>query len=96
LTPTLIHFGGVLFESLFVLAPWSSAWPIGIILGVCGLSGLIYQIYVILMQRKIDFASPDWLDWALFSAAPALCAGRPLPVELSRFVQAKPGVRGGL
>jgi hypothetical protein len=72
LTPTLIHFGGVLFESLFVLAPWSSAWPIGIILGVCGLSGLIYQIYVILMQRKIDFASPDWLDWALFSAAPAL------------------------
>ncbi len=25
LTPTLIHFGRVLFESLFVLAPWSSA-----------------------------------------------------------------------
>jgi hypothetical protein len=24
-TPTLIHFGGVLFESLFVLAPWSVA-----------------------------------------------------------------------
>jgi hypothetical protein len=28
-TPTLIHFGGVLFESLFVLAPWSVA------VGVC-------------------------------------------------------------
>ena len=24
------------------------------------------------MQRKIDFASPDWLDWALFSYTPTL------------------------
>jgi hypothetical protein len=24
------------------------------------------------MQRKIDFASPDWLDWTLFAIAPAL------------------------
>jgi hypothetical protein len=24
------------------------------------------------MQRKIDYASPDWLDWSLFSTAPAL------------------------
>jgi hypothetical protein len=28
-TPTLINFGGVLFESLFVLVPWSVA------VGVC-------------------------------------------------------------
>jgi hypothetical protein len=72
LTPTLIHLGGVLFESLFVLAPWSSAWPLGIVLACCGLTGLVYQIRVIFMQREIDFASPDWLDWTLFSAAPAL------------------------
>jgi hypothetical protein len=72
LTPTLIHLGGVLFESLFVLAPWPSPWPIGIILGLCGLAGLVYQASVTLMQRRIDFASPDWLDWALFSVAPAL------------------------
>jgi len=62
LTPTFAHLGGVLFESLFVLAPWSSVWPIGIILGVCGLSGLVDQNYVTLMQRKIDFATPDWFD----------------------------------
>jgi len=62
LTPTFAYLGGVLFESLFVLAPWSSVWPIGIILGVCGLSGLVYQNYVTLMQRKIDFATPDWFD----------------------------------
>ena len=33
LTPTLIHLGSVLFQTLAVLAPWPSAWPIGIILG---------------------------------------------------------------
>ena len=72
LTPTLVHFAGVLFECLVVLAPWPSKWPLGIILGLGGLAGLAYQIRVILMQRKIDFASPDWLDWTLFAIAPAL------------------------
>lgn len=72
LTPTLVHFGGVLFECLVALAPWPSAWPVGIILGLCGLTGFVYQIKIILMQRKVDFVSPDWLDWAWFSGAPAL------------------------
>ena len=57
---------------LSLLAPWSSAWPIGIILGLWGLAGLVYQVFVILKQRRIDFAWPDWLDWTLFSVAPAL------------------------
>jgi hypothetical protein len=72
LTPTLNLFGAVLFLSLAALAPWPSAWPIGIILGVCGLAGLVNQVYVILKQFKLDIASLDWLDWALFSAVPAL------------------------
>jgi hypothetical protein len=57
---------------LTALVPWPTAWPLGIIAAACGLIGLAYQMRVILMQRRIDFASPDWLDWTLFSAAPAL------------------------
>jgi len=72
LTPTLFRFGGVLFECMAVLPPWPSAWPVGIILGLFGVSGLVYQIHVIRKQRKIDFVSPDWLDWTLFSVAPVL------------------------
>jgi hypothetical protein len=72
LTPTLILFGSVLFGCLFVLAPWPSAWPLGIILGLSGLAGLVRQFHVILMQRKVDFASLDWLDWTFFSAVPAV------------------------
>jgi hypothetical protein len=44
LTPTLVRFGGVLFLSMAVLAPWPSVWPIGIILSLGGLAGLAYQI----------------------------------------------------
>jgi Resolvase, N terminal domain len=51
LTPTLILFGGVLLECMAVLPPWPSAWPVGIILGLCGLTGLVLQIHVILRQR---------------------------------------------
>jgi len=72
LTPTLIRFSGVLFVSLAMLSPWPSGWPIGIILGLLGLNGLAYQIRVILMQRKVDFASLDWPDWTLFSVVPVL------------------------
>jgi hypothetical protein len=32
----------------------------------------VYQIHVILKQRKVDFASLDWLDWSLFSVVPML------------------------
>jgi len=72
LTPTLILFGGVLFECMAVLPPWPSAWPVGIILGLCGLTGLIRQIQVILKQRKLNFHSLDWLDWTQFSLVPIL------------------------
>ena len=51
---------------------WPSAWPVGIILGLCGLAGLVNQVYVILKQFKMNIATLDWLDWALFSAVPAL------------------------
>jgi len=72
LTPTLILFGGVLLECMAVLPPWPSAWPVGIILGLCGLAGLVLQIHVILKQLELNIASLDWLDWTWFSAVPAL------------------------
>ena len=72
LTPTLILFGAVLFQCLVALAPWPSAWPVGIILGLCGLADLVNQVYVILKQFRVNIASLDWLDWALLSAVPAI------------------------
>jgi hypothetical protein len=72
LTPTLIRFVGVLFLSLAVLAPWSSAWPIGIILSLGGLAGLAYQIKVVIMRHKVGLVLPDWHDWLPHVGVPAL------------------------
>jgi hypothetical protein len=55
-----------------MLPPWPSAWPVGIILGLFGVAGLAYQIYIVLKQRQVDFVSRDWLDRTLFSVAPGL------------------------
>ncbi len=62
LMPPLAHFAGVLFQSLVLLVPWPSAWPVSIILGRGGLGGLGYLGKVILMQRKVDFVLLHWLD----------------------------------
>jgi hypothetical protein len=48
------------------------AWPTGITLGLFGLADLVYQIHVILNQRRVDFASLDCLDWSQFSVVPML------------------------
>jgi hypothetical protein len=72
LTPALVHFCGVLFLSLQMLAPWRSAFPAGIVLGIAGLAGVFYQIHVIHIQRKIDFASLDPYDRLFYAAVPAI------------------------
>ena len=71
-TPTLVHFGGVLFQSLALVVPWPSAWPLGIILGLAGLTGLVYVIVVVRILRKLDFVSLDLRDWVAYAGAPAL------------------------
>jgi hypothetical protein len=72
LTPTIFQFSAVLFQCLALLAPWPSAWAAGIILGLWGLAGLVYQVAVFLMLRKTESATLDWIDFALFSAVAAL------------------------
>jgi len=75
LTPTLIRFGGVLFLSLAVLAPWPSARPIGIILSLGALAGLAYQIKVAIMRRRVGLVLLSWHDWLPYEGVPALGSG---------------------
>ena len=71
-TPVLVHFGGVLFLALVLLAPWPSAWPVGVILGLHGLVGIGYAGFVIRLARKLDFVSLKARDWITYAGAPAL------------------------
>ncbi len=90
-TPVLVHFGGVLFLSLIMLAPWQSPWPVGLILGVEGLGGIGYATFVIRLVRRLDFVSLDAREWIAYAAhrllrMPACLSGQPgsLPVNPSR------------
>ena len=56
-TPTLAHFGGVLFLLLVMLVPWPSARPHSISLGLRGLGGVSYLGKVILMQSNLISSS---------------------------------------
>lgn len=71
-TPTLVHFIGVLFQTLMVLAPWPSPWPLGVVLGLSGIAGLAYVVVVIRMLRRLDFVSLGPRDWVAYAGAPAL------------------------
>jgi hypothetical protein len=72
LTPTLVHFGSVLLQAMIVLAPWTSPWPVGVLLGLCGLVGLAYLIDVVRKRQKVQFVSLHLLDWIPYAAIPAL------------------------
>jgi hypothetical protein len=72
LTPTLMHFCGVLFLALAILVPWPSAWPIGVLLGLVGVMGLAYQIRTILIKRQQAFVALHWHDWIPHAGLPAL------------------------
>jgi len=72
LTPTLVNFSGVLFQAAVVLTPWPSYWPIGFMLVLGGLVGIVYQISGIYLKRKLDFVALHPLDWIPYSGVPIL------------------------
>jgi hypothetical protein len=81
LTPTLVHFVGVLFISLAVLAPWPSPMPLGAILALIACAGTTYQIKVIGARLNIgretggDMAKAvgamTWEEWIPYAILPA-------------------------
>jgi hypothetical protein len=62
----------VLFQSLALVVPWPSAWPLAIILGLSGLGGVAYVIVVVRMLRRLNFVALDLRDWIAYAGAPAL------------------------
>src|SRR5579862_9013529 len=72
MTPTLIHFGAVLFQTLAALAPWPSTRPVAIILGLAGLTGLAYELRVVAMRHAVGLFLRDWHNWLPYVGVPAL------------------------
>jgi hypothetical protein len=72
-TPTIVHFGVVLFVSALLSAPWPDLLPPAIILGLCGIAGVVYTLIVTRRLRRFNSSyTPVLEDWLANSAAPLI------------------------
>src|SRR5215471_19210898 len=46
-SPNVLHFEAVLLFAAILNAPWPALWNVGLLLGLCGLGGVIYVLVVI-------------------------------------------------
>lgn len=71
-TPTIVHFGVVLFVCALLSAPWSDLVPPALLLGLCGLVGTVYAVIVTRRIRRTDNYTPVLEDWLANSAGPVI------------------------
>jgi hypothetical protein len=71
-TPTVMHFGMVLFLAASLSAPWQTLSPPALALGLAGLAGMLYTAVVIRRQRRLEFYRPVAEDWLWYVGVPLI------------------------
>ena len=71
-TPTTIHFCAVLLMSAILSAPWQGLSLVAFVLGVCGLTGVVYGLIVIRRARHQTTYRPVMEDWIWHAVLPLL------------------------
>jgi hypothetical protein len=77
-TPSVVHFGVVLFLSAIACAPWSEITPVSVLWGLIGIFGIIYTAIVAKRMRGQTIYEPvfeDWLFHVLFPFAAYVALG---------------------
>lgn len=69
-TPSVIHFGVVLFLSAIVSAPWEGMKVVVILWGLFGVGGIIYSLIVTRRMRAQTAYEPVFEDWLFHSLLP--------------------------
>jgi hypothetical protein len=91
-SPTIVHFGTVLFLSAMLHAPWQTITIAADVWGFLGFGGVVYSVIVARRMQKQSVYTPIFEDW-LFHVALPLAAYTIL--ALSSFV-AHPDTREAL
>jgi hypothetical protein len=98
-TPTIVHFGVVLFVCALLGAPWSDLTPPALLLGLCGLAAVLSTLIIMRRLRRFGTYAPVLEDWLANAVGPliaylALVGGAALLIgepDLALFV-----IGGGL
>jgi hypothetical protein len=71
-SPTVVHFGVVLFLSAVLHAPWQTITAAAIIWGILGFGGVVYAVMVMQRMRTQVAYSPVFEDWLFHVILPSL------------------------
>jgi hypothetical protein len=89
-TPTVVHFCIALLIAAILIAPWQALWNTGLLLGLTGFGGVIYDVIVVVRARRqadYQLVLEDWLWYTIFPllsytaliVAAILLPGNPAP-----------------
>jgi hypothetical protein len=69
-TPNVVHFCAALLVAAILSAPWQELWNAGVLLGLCGLGGMIYVFIVFRRARHQTDYQPVLEDWLWHTVFP--------------------------
>ena len=69
-TPTIVHFGIVLFISAVLSAPWPRWTAVATVVWVSGALGIVYTMIVIRRSRRTTLYKPVLEDWIWHTVLP--------------------------
>jgi len=68
--PNVVHFCAALLVAAILCAPWQILWNVGLLLGICGLGGMIYVVIVVRRVRRQTDYTPVLEDWLWHTVFP--------------------------
>jgi hypothetical protein len=69
-TPSVVHFGAVLFLSAILSAPWKGLGTVTILWGLMGFGGIVYSLIVARRMRAQKVYQPVFEDWLFYLLLP--------------------------
>jgi hypothetical protein len=69
-TPTVVHFGVVLFLAAIVCVPWQGMRILSVVWALLGLGGIVYTIRVVRHMRVQTAYRPVFEDWVFHVVLP--------------------------
>ena len=74
-TPTVVHFGAALLQSLLLSAPWPNLTAMRVALSLFSFAGLVYTAVVMRRARRQADYKPVFEDWLFHAVLPLACYG---------------------
>ncbi|HZY99011.1 MAG TPA: hypothetical protein VFE36_05520 [Candidatus Baltobacteraceae bacterium] len=75
-TPIVIHFCTALYIAAVFIVPWRTYGGVAVLVGLCGIYGVIYVSRVILRTLRLNSDgnnyTPDMEDWIWYNCVPLL------------------------